>query len=140
MQTRLTQMAQEEPDLSWSNNSEYGAFRRRLWDVNHGEENPPLPSSSSERTAEDEEEEDLVVAATRQTLICPLTQRVFDKPVFNPTCGHTYSRDAILGMARSATTVPCPLHGCNATVSIPRLQPNEEMTRRIIRRSQPKIF
>lgn len=88
----------------------------------------------------DNNEEDLVVAAARRSLICPLTQTLFKDPVKNAACGHSYSREAIIATARGAGQIPCPLSGCLHHVSIKSLVRDEALSRRIARRSQPRIF
>jgi SUMO ligase MMS21 Smc5/6 complex component len=134
LQANLTAMvAMSEPsNIRWRTSQKYREFRQRLWEVAHFDQEMPLEDNS--------EDEDLVVASARQTTTCPLTQTTFDRPVVNPDCGHTYSREAIITMARSATSVRCPIHGCNNTVHISRLHPNEAMERRIARKDQPRIF
>lgn len=133
MQSLLAAKARETPPINWVGNADYRDFRERLWEVNHDDEElPPLSGGS--------EDDDLMVAASRQTLICPLTQTIYSRPVTNPTCGHTYSRDAIVTMARSGGSIPCPLHGCNAHVIVSRLHANEAIERRIARKKQIRIF
>lgn len=131
MQSNLAAMS-GDAGVHWRKSQRYREFRQRLWEVTHFDQEMPIE--------EDFEDEDLVVASARQTTTCPLTQMTFDRPVVNPDCGHTYSREAILTMARSATSVRCPIHGCNNTVHISRLHPNEAMERRISRKDQPRIF
>lgn len=80
------------------------------------------------------------MSAARQSLVCPLTQTLFQDPVCNVVCGHSYSREAIITLARGASQIPCPLNGCLHQVAIRTLVPNEALKRRIVRRLEPRIF
>lgn len=43
------------------------------------------------------------------------------------TCGHTYSREAILSLLNGQSSVKCPIAGCSKTVSANKLEPDEDM-------------
>lgn len=135
LQTQLAAAIAAPPPIRWTADATYCEFRERVWQVRHaGEGEAEAPASASASDGEDDG--DVVVAAVRQTLVCPLTQTTFEQPVTNPTCGHTYSRDAVRALARSAATIPCPLHGCSSSVTLALLRPNEALARRIARRAR----
>jgi SUMO ligase MMS21 Smc5/6 complex component len=133
LQSNLEQTIRESAsNIHWKSTPKYREFRERLWEINHPDEELPNDGNS--------DEEDLVVSSTKQSTKCPLTQTVFKRPVTNPDCGHSYSQDAIVSLARAAQSLRCPIHGCNHTVIMSRLFPNEALERRISRKDQPKIF
>jgi len=47
-----------------------------------------------------DEEEDLVVDRVQKSLHCPITRKLLEKPVTSGICGHSYSREAIMGHIR----------------------------------------
>ncbi len=145
LQNELELASRTKPVISWRRDQDYAEFRERVWAVNHPEEPlPPLPLGSSQQSDEagngDDDDDDLVMSTAKQTLTCPLSQTTLVEPVTNPSCGHTYSRAAITSLARSSSQLSCPIHGCNASVSIPRLVRNYALERRVARASQPRIF
>lgn len=145
LESLLSDIVKTIPGIRWSKNSKYLEFKERLWQVNHPDDNcPPISNNDSDDNDDDEVlsegEQDIIVSSIKSNLTCPLTQTLFKDPVTNPTCGHSYSRDAILALSRSGTSVPCPLNGCNRSVIISRLEPNKVLERRIKQRNQPRIF
>jgi SUMO ligase MMS21 Smc5/6 complex component len=141
LQNELELASRTKPVISWRRDQDYAEFRERVWAVNHPEE--PLPRGSSQQSDDDGDDagdDDLVMSTAKQTLTCPLSQTTLVEPVTNPSCGHTYSRAAITSLARSSSQLSCPIHGCSASVSIPRLVRNYALERRVARASQPRIF
>lgn len=137
LQRQLAGKAHEPPpSITWSRHPEYQAFMQRLCEVNDLSESP-----STEAALEDDDSNaDVIVEASKRSLKCPLTQTYFVEPVTNPSCGHTFSKAAILQLARSSTSVPCPVAGCSRNVQIARLQPEDGIARAITRMGRVRIF
>lgn len=145
---RVERAATTRPNIRWNSCRELIEFKERLREVRTG---TPADKSSvanesdcEDNLASDDDntmaDDDVIVETTLQPTVCPLTQSTFVAPVSNPDCGHTYSRDAIRQMAGGRASIPCPVMGCNRTVTISRLQANLEMERRINRASRVCIF
>ena len=112
-------------------------FKERVWQVNHPTELFPGQNTK----VSDDSGNDVIVATQKQSLICPLTQATFVNPVTNESCGHTYSHDAILAMARAERRVPCPIIGCDRHVVVSKLRPNEALQRLLHRKNaETRIF
>jgi len=146
LQTQLAAAVAAAPQIRWTIHPTCCEFRERVWEVRHaGEDTVAACVAGADADAEEDQDQedrekgesgDIVVSAVRQTLVCPLTQKTLEQPVTNPTCGHTYSRDAVRALARSAATIPCPLHGCSSSVTLAQLRPNDALARRIARRAR----
>lgn len=136
LQHQLADKARESPtSIAWSRHPEYQAFTQSICEVNDLGESP-----STEAALEDGDAADVVVEASKRSLKCPLTQTYFVEPVTNPSCGHTFSKEAILQLARSSTSVPCPIAGCSRAVQVARLRPEEGIARAISRMGRVRIF
>ncbi|KAJ6161190.1 Chromosomal organization and DNA repair protein Mms21 [Penicillium chermesinum] len=78
------------------------------------------PNASAQRTRSTRnrepspaESDDIAIERERESLVCPLTQRMFEDPVTSGKCPHSFEREAIMSMiSRSPTTVaPGPGQG-----------------------------
>lgn len=106
-------------------------FRAKVWSIRHPGE--PMPGSEG-----DEDEISVMPAAGgARSTICPITRTTFVEPVRNKTCGHTYSRVAIVEYLRTRGgrngTATCAVAGCEAAVSLRSLESDLEMEREIRR-------
>eukprot|EP00727_Mastigamoeba_balamuthi_P006506 m51a1_g2476 hypothetical protein (219) ;mRNA; f:59341-60184 len=110
--------AREHPKLS--------EIDRVLWDADHPGE--PMPD------VEDVDGE-VQMRAVRPVL-CPITRQLFECPVKNKNCGHTYSKAAILDYLsrKRGDQANCPVAGCQAKVSKQTLERDNEMEREVRRR------
>mmetsp|Transcript_40136 Transcript_40136/g.78420 ORF Transcript_40136/g.78420 Transcript_40136/m.78420 type:complete len:230 (+) Transcript_40136:121-810(+) len=74
---------------------------------------------------------------SEQSFKCPITTALFEDPVRNPACGHTYSRagiDMLFKSARGRQPVACPNYGCsNKDVKRADLTEDREMVMRVRR-------
>ncbi|KAL7550318.1 hypothetical protein ACHAWF_013557 [Thalassiosira exigua] len=87
----------------------------------------------------DEDEDDLEIVQDRlgvddvHALKCPITGMLFENPVKNKVCGHTYDRaglDQMLGTNKHT----CPIAGCaNKSVSASQVEEDEEMKLKVKR-------
>jgi hypothetical protein len=89
------------------------------------------------------DEEEIAVGRITRSLVCPITRILFDEPVKNTACGHTYSRQAVLThiRARPVGKAKCPVGGCPAVILERNLVDDGEMdraVRREIRQQQHK--
>jgi len=115
---------------------QYKKFRQDVFELNKREAMAP----------ELEEGGVLVMATQEPSLLCPLTGTELDQPMKNPSCGHTYSRDAIMqhiehkggsGMRGRGPQVKCPVAGCGANVDSRTLEGDEDSEKRL-RRAKSK--
>jgi len=128
---KLRTADKEPPDFK--SHTKYKEFRQKIWAVDHP--NQPLP---------DEQDEDIVLMNTQgndNQFICPLTRSELDSPLKNNSCGHVYSKDAILDyMKRSkgkrGGKYPCPVAGCSAEVTQNSLERDLELERQLRRNKQ----
>jgi hypothetical protein len=78
----------------------------------------------------DDEDDDLIVTSSTDNVKCPITATVFEMPMRNTVCGHTYSKAGIEHMLR--TSHECPVAGCwNKRVNRNQLERNIEMEREV---------
>ncbi|GAM26154.1 hypothetical protein SAMD00019534_093290 [Acytostelium subglobosum LB1] len=95
---------------------EFKEYKQKIWQVNHTE---PFEDGV--------DNEDIFIASQTVNIICPLTKKPFENPVKSVTCGHTYSRDAMLSMLKRTKTVGCPVVGCNKSCNESQLERDVEM-------------
>ena len=76
------------------------------------------------------DDDDLEIVNNRDdvhALKCPITATLFEDPVKNKVCGHTYSRAGIQQVIKNRKTT-CPIAGCkNNRLSVNQLETDEEM-------------
>lgn len=78
----------------------------------------------------DDEDDDLIVTSSTDNVKCPITAAVFEMPMRNTVCGHTYSKAGIEHVLR--TSHECPVAGCrNKHVNRNQLERNIEMEREV---------
>ena len=126
--------AGKTPAEKYGNVAEYLDFKRRVWDVKH--ENQPAPATwfpTATDADHDDEDDDLIIGQEIQSLKCPITLQLLEKPVRNENCVHVYSHDAIKELIRHGQggRCKCPVAGCSAIVSMKTLREDKAMARRV---------
>jgi SUMO ligase MMS21 Smc5/6 complex component len=125
--------AGKTPAEKYGNIAEYLDFKRRVWDVKH--ENQPAPTTwfPTDADANEEEDDDLIIGQEIQSLKCPITLQLLEKPVRNENCVHVYSYDAIKELVRQGQggRCNCPVTGCNAIVTMKTVREDKAMARRV---------
>ncbi|KAK2041331.1 E3 SUMO-protein ligase nse2, partial [Colletotrichum somersetense] len=120
-------------------NNDYAAFKKLWHDAVHGDTEVPLPNakrwfdnagnpvmSATYRQpgnvkgepgarGADDSDEDLVIAGEIRDYRCPLSMQLFENPVSNNVCSHTYEKQWIVDMLRKAPMkrAQCPVAGCS---------------------------
>eukprot|EP01126_Amoeba_proteus_P025971 TRINITY_DN2578_c0_g1_i29.p1 TRINITY_DN2578_c0_g1~~TRINITY_DN2578_c0_g1_i29.p1 ORF type:complete len:156 (-),score=43.78 TRINITY_DN2578_c0_g1_i29:122-589(-) len=100
-----------------------------VWAIHHpGEALPDLELDGDE----------LVVMRTQEhSFICPLTKILFEIPLKNRDCGHTFSQAAVLTLLnskqRNKGAILCPIAGCPSKLSRDTLEKDHEMERELRR-------
>jgi hypothetical protein len=80
--------------------------------------------------AKDDEDDDLIVTSSTDNVKCPITATVFEMPMKNVVCGHTYSKAGIEHVLRSSRE--CPVAGCsNKHVTKNQLERDIDMEREV---------
>jgi SUMO ligase MMS21 Smc5/6 complex component len=132
VEQRDTTDAGKTPAERYGNIAEYLDFKRRVWDVKH--ENQPAPPTwfPTDTDADEEEDDDLIIGQEIQSLNCPITLSLLEKPVRNENCVHIYSYDAIKELVRQGGgRCRCPVTGCSAVVSMKTVREDKAMARRV---------
>ena len=113
---------------------EFANFRKRVWEVAHNE---PFPGVDGEKRAggggggggDDDDDDELVINKSKANVVCPLSRALFDDPV-RAQCGHTFSRQALLDLARqtkgASKQPPCPIPGCTRKINMAKLEADED--------------
>ena len=129
--TKDRQYNAKSAEEKYANVAEFQDFKRRVWDVNH--ENVPQPSTwFPSRNRAVDEDDDLVVDQEIQSLKCPITLTLLEKPVRNTHCVHVYSLDAIKELVRQGRgKCNCPVAGCAAEVTMKGVREDKAMARKI---------
>ncbi|KAK1988091.1 zinc-finger of the MIZ type in Nse subunit-domain-containing protein [Colletotrichum cereale] len=120
-------------------NNDYAAFKKLWHDAAHGDTEVPLPSakrwfdnagnpvmpamrrqpgntkSESGAQGADDSDEDIVIAGEVRDYRCPLSMQLFENPVSNNVCSHTYEKQWIVDMLQKAPMkrAQCPVAGCS---------------------------
>lgn len=80
--------------------------------------------------AKDDEDDDLIVTSSTDNVKCPITATVFEMPMKNLVCGHTYSKAGIEHVLRNSRE--CPVAGCsNKHVTRSQLERDIDMEREV---------
>ena len=109
--------------------AEFLDFKRRVWYINHQTQPPP---ASWFQDSSGNEDDDIVLDHETQSLKCPITLVILDKPVRNATCPHVYSLDAIRELVRHGNGMcKCPVAGCGAMVTMSQVREDKVMARKI---------
>jgi E3 SUMO-protein ligase NSE2 len=124
----------KSPAEKYGNVSEFLDFKRRVWDVKHA--NQPAPATwfptATIGTAM-EEDDDLILDQEIQSLKCPITLSLLEKPVRNDNCVHVYSLNAIKELVRQGRGhCKCPVAGCSAEVTMKSVKEDKAMARRVM--------
>lgn len=75
----------------------------------------------------------MVIGSEIQSLKCPITLQLLEKPVRNAGCPHVYSLEAIRQLIRHGGVegIKCPVSGCEAEVSMASVREDKSMARRV---------
>ena len=77
-------------------------------------------------------DDDLIIDQEIQSLKCPITLSLLEKPVRNDNCPHVYSLDAIKELVRHGHgQCKCPVAGCVADVNVKSVREDKAMARRV---------
>jgi E3 SUMO-protein ligase NSE2 len=77
-------------------------------------------------------DDDIVVDQEIQSLKCPITLTLLEKPVRSTNCVHVYSLDAIKELVRQGRgKCECPVAGCAAEVTMDGIREDKVMARKI---------
>jgi E3 SUMO-protein ligase NSE2 len=77
-------------------------------------------------------DDDIVVDQEIQSLKCPITLTLLEKPVRNTNCVHVYSLNAIKELVRQGRgKCECPVAGCAAEVTMDGVREDKVMARKI---------
>lgn len=73
---------------------------------------------------------------------CPITGELFENPVKkyrqvwrlidSESCGHTYSKEGIMNYLKKRSFAVCPVAGCDKTVDVNSLVPDEDMAWKMV--------
>ena len=119
----------KSPEEKYAHVAEYQDFKRGVWDINH--KNIPQPESWF-TTATANENDDIVVGQEIQSLNCPITLTLLEKPVRNTKCVHVYSLEAIRELVRQGGgKCKCPVSGCVEEVVMERVREDKVMERKV---------
>ena len=67
-----------------------------------------------------------------QSLKCPITLTLLEKPVRNTTCPHVYSLEAIKQLINHGRgSCECPVPGCGARVTLNSIREDKVMARKV---------
>jgi SUMO ligase MMS21 Smc5/6 complex component len=122
--------AAKTPREKYENIAEYRDFKRGVWDIHHKNQPPPISWFVSPDTAM--EDDDVVVDQEIQSLKCPLTLVLLEKPVRNKQCPHVYSLDAIKQVIKnSGGSCVCPISGCGTIVTLNSIREDKAMARKV---------
>ncbi|WQF83778.1 Putative E3 SUMO-protein ligase Nse2 (Mms21) [Colletotrichum destructivum] len=139
-------------------NNDYAAFKKLWHDAVHGDTEMPLPNAkhwfdnagnpimpmrrSPANTgdepgaqAADQSDEDIVIAGEVRDYRCPLSMQLFENPVSNNVCSHTYEKQWIVDMLRKAPNerVQCPVSGCSRELGLDDLYDDPVILRKMKR-------
>jgi E3 SUMO-protein ligase NSE2 len=121
-----TYLAQTD-EKKYANVAEFQDFKRGVWDIMH--KNKPMPENWFTST---EADDDIVIDHEIQSLNCPITLQLLEKPVKNVNCPHVYSLDAIKELVRQAGgTCRCPVSGCQKQVTMKGVREDKMMARKV---------
>jgi len=77
-------------------------------------------------------DDDIVIDQEIQSLKCPITLQLLEKPVKNVNCPHVYSLDAIKELVRQAGgRCHCPVSGCQKEVTMKGVREDKVMARKV---------
>ncbi|KAJ8609256.1 hypothetical protein MRB53_039197 [Persea americana] len=117
--------------LRYGKSSIYDDFKRRVFDIEHpNEDYPGIDSFFDKRRAADDDMQ--MTYGTKRNLRCPLTFVYFVEPVRTAKCVHVFSKEAIVQMIRQqGGRCECPVPGCGKVLMESDLQRDKVMERRV---------
>jgi SUMO ligase MMS21 Smc5/6 complex component len=133
-ETRTQDNEYQEKSLEdkYGNITEFKDFKRRLWDVQHPNEPAPETWFTDPLAAVVPEDDDIVLDQEIQSLKCPLTLQLLEKPMRNTKCPHVYSLDAIRELVRhGGGQCLCPVSGCEAVITMAGIREDKVMARKV---------
>ncbi|KZL81813.1 chromosomal organization and dna repair protein [Colletotrichum incanum] len=140
-------------------NNDYAAFKKLWHDAAHGDTEMPLPNakrwfdeagnpvmpamrrglgnttSEPGATAADDSDEDIVIAGEVRDYRCPLSMQLFENPVSNNLCSHTYEKQWIVDMLQRSPMkrAQCPVAGCSTELGLDDLHDDPVILRKMKR-------
>lgn len=116
----------------YSRNKQFDEFKRRVFAIEHKDEDYPGAESFFKTRNGDEEEELEMTYSTKRSLKCPITMMTFQNPVRSKVCVHVFSKEAIMEMInRNHGMVKCPVAGCPQTIMAASLERDRVTERRV---------
>ncbi|KAJ2780871.1 hypothetical protein H4R18_003201 [Coemansia javaensis] len=113
----------------YGRSAQYREFRQQVWDVRH--EGEPMPADSGDEAGADE---DLVIAGARMNYRCPIAASWLVAPLTSKTCGHSFSKDAIMSYIQAHRgACACPVDGCRQSIRAADLFPDQVLERKVAR-------
>jgi hypothetical protein len=111
----------------------YRDYRHALWMINHADQ--VMPDTYIHDTIDEDE---VVVSSQKVTFRCPLTQTLLDHPVTS-TCGHTFSKHALLDVFRLARSkrIKCPV--CDQSLAVDDLKENAMLEKQVLMYKQRSV-
>ncbi|KAL3797656.1 hypothetical protein HJC23_013488 [Cyclotella cryptica] len=95
-----------------------------------------LRTRLGEKIKSSEDDDDLEIVNRSDdvhALKCPITGMLYEDPVKNKVCHHTYSRQGLQQLIKNKKTT-CPVAGCsNRTLSLQQVEDDEVMTMKVTR-------
>ncbi|GKT57693.1 chromosomal organization and DNA repair protein [Colletotrichum tofieldiae] len=140
-------------------NNDYAAFKKLWHDAAHGDTEMPLPNakrwfdeagnpvmpavrrgpgnttSEPGPQAADDSDEDIVIAGEVRDYRCPLSMQLFENPVSNNACSHTYEKQWIVDMLQKSPMkrARCPVAGCSIELGLDDLYDDPVILRKMKR-------
>ena len=116
--------------MKYAHHDVYEDFKRRVFGVEHPEQDYPGTVSFFEARQDDDDME--MTYGSRRNLKCPLTLLLFVDPLRSKKCPHVFSKVAIESMIQSSNgRCECPIPGCEQVLTLRDLQPDRVMERRV---------
>ncbi|CAG8526056.1 7901_t:CDS:2 [Ambispora leptoticha] len=117
---------EDTPDeTKYHQNPNYLEFRQKIWEVKHPD--APMPPIGRE---EENGDDDVIISTERQSLICPLTTKIFEEPMTSTKCRHSFSKNAILAYIRANSQAKCPTPGCDKILTENDIKLDKSLARR----------
>lgn len=116
--------------MKYSHHDGYDDFKRRVFGVEHPDQDYPGTAAFFEERQNDDDME--MTYGTRRNLKCPLTLLLFVEPMRSKKCPHVFSKAAIFSMIQgNRGRCECPIPGCEQILTTNDLQPDRVMARRV---------
>ncbi|KAI5814440.1 zinc-finger of the MIZ type in Nse subunit-domain-containing protein [Pyronema omphalodes] len=134
------QWQQKSEMEKYSTDETFSSVYKISWDVL----NPELPVPNVKRwfmetgdkeDNDEDDDDDIEVAQENVSYKCPLTLLEFVEPV-TARCGHSFEKEAVLGMFRRGATIACPVPGCNKQIQRAELKRDTFLEGKMRRRKE----